>query len=122
MMKYYSLIDKVYRLDNLKKAYGAVKANNGAPGIDGQTVRAFGENLEAELQVLHHELKTGTYKPSPVRRVEIPKLDGSKRSLGIPTVWIPTRTLLSPGGSQSREIHEPLRAQARSRPGPLQML
>ncbi len=86
MMKYYSLIDKVYRLDNLKKAYGAVKANNGAPGIDGQTVRAFGENLEAELQVLHHELKTGTYKPSPVRRVEIPKLDGSKRPLGIPTV------------------------------------
>jgi RNA-directed DNA polymerase len=74
-MKYYSLIDKVYRMENLKQAYGTVKANNGAPGIDGQTVQAFGENLAA-----------GTYKPSPVRRVEIPKPDGSKRPLGVPTV------------------------------------
>lgn len=85
-MKYYSLIDKVYRIENLKQAYGAVKANNGAPGVDGQTVRAFGENLEAEITRLQLELKTGTYRPSPVRRVEIPKPDGSKRPLGVPTV------------------------------------
>jgi len=85
-MKYYSLIDKIYRIENLKQAYSAVKANNGAPGIDGQTVEAFGENLEAEITKLHLELKTGTYRPSPVRRVEIPKPDGSKRPLGVPTV------------------------------------
>ncbi|NPV29256.1 MAG: group II intron reverse transcriptase/maturase [Firmicutes bacterium] len=85
-MKYYSLIDKVYRIENLKKAYGAVKANNGAPGVDGETVRAFGENLDDEIAKLHLELKTGTYRPSPVLRVEIPKPDGGKRLLGIPTV------------------------------------
>jgi RNA-directed DNA polymerase len=73
-------------MENLKQAYGAVKANNGALGIDGQTVQAFGENLVAETAQLHLELKTGTYKPSPVRRVEIPKPDGSKRPLGVPTV------------------------------------
>lgn len=85
-MKYYSLIDKVYRIENLKQAYGAVGVNNGAPGVDGQTVRAFGENLDDEIAKLHLELKTGTYRPSPVRREEIPKPDGSKRPLGIPTV------------------------------------
>ena len=57
-------------MENLKQAYGAVKANNGALGIDGQTVQAFGENLVAETAQLHLELKTGTYKPSPVRRVD----------------------------------------------------
>lgn len=85
-MKYYSLIDKVYNLENLRRAYKSVKASNGAPGVDGQTVQAFGENLEAELERLHLELKTKTYRPSPVRRVEIPKPDGRTRPLGVPTV------------------------------------
>ncbi len=85
-MKHYSLIDKVYRMDNLRTAYRAVRANNGAPGIDGETVEAFGENLEAKLAEIHQELRSGSYEPSPVRRVEIPKPDGSKRPLGIPTV------------------------------------
>jgi RNA-directed DNA polymerase len=84
--KWYSLIDKVYRLDNLERAYRAVRANKGAPGVDGETVEAFGQNLEERLRQLHHELKTGTYEPQPVLRVEIPKVDGSKRPLGIPTV------------------------------------
>jgi len=86
MKKWYSLIDKVYRLSNLESAYKAVRANNGAPGVDGRTVEAFGQDLERELNRLHHELKTGTYEPQPVLRVEIPKADGSKRPLGIPTV------------------------------------
>ncbi|BAF60649.1 retron-type reverse transcriptase [Pelotomaculum thermopropionicum SI] len=86
MKKWYSLIDKVYRLDNLEKAYQAVRANRGAPGIDGETVEAFGQNLGQRLIQLHHELKTGTYEPQPVKRVEIPKPDGSTRPLGIPTV------------------------------------
>ena len=85
-MKYYSLIDKVYNLENLRRAYKSVKASNGAPGVDGQTVQAFGENLEAELKRLHLELKTKTYRPNPVRRVEIPKPDGRTRPLGVPTV------------------------------------
>jgi RNA-directed DNA polymerase len=85
-MKHYSLIDKVYRMDNLRAAYRAVRANNGVPGIDGETVDAFGENLEARLAEIHQELRSGSYEPSPVRRVEIPKPDGSKRPLGIPTV------------------------------------
>jgi len=86
MKKWYSLIDKVYRLDNLERAYRGVRANKGAPGVDGMTVEAFGQNLEGRLYKLHHELKTGTYEPQPVLRVEIPKADGSKRPLGIPTV------------------------------------
>ncbi|TEB08700.1 Group II intron-encoded protein LtrA [Pelotomaculum propionicicum] len=86
MKKWYSLIDKVYRLDNLERAYRAIRVNKGAPGVDGETVEAFGQNLEERLHQLHHELKTGTYEPQPVLRVEIPKVDGSKRPLGIPTV------------------------------------
>ena len=86
MKKWYSLIDKVYRLENLERAYRAVKANKGAPGVDGETVEAYGQDLEERLHQLHHELKTGTYKPQPVLRVEISKEDGSKRPLGIPTV------------------------------------
>lgn len=86
MKKWYSLIDKVYQLENLRRAYRAVRANKGAPGIDGETVEAYGQHLEERLSQLHHELKTGTYEPQPVLRVEIPKPDGSKRPLGIPTV------------------------------------
>ncbi len=74
-------------MDNLRAAYRAVRANNGgALGIDGETVDAFGENLEARLAEIYQELRSGSYEPSPVRRVEIPKPDGSKRPLGIPTV------------------------------------
>ena len=86
MRKWYSLIDKVYRLDNLHQAYRSVRSNKGAPGIDGETVEEFGEHLDARLHQIHLELKTNTYQPSPVRRVEIDKDDGSKRPLGIPTV------------------------------------
>lgn len=86
MKKWYSLMDKVYRMENLEKAYKAVRANNGAPGVDGVTVEAFGQDLQEELRQLHHELKTGIYEPQPVLRVEIPKVDGSKRPLGIPSV------------------------------------
>jgi RNA-directed DNA polymerase len=86
MKKWYSLIDKVYRLSNLEAAYRAVRANKGAPGVDRVTVEAYGENLEEELRQLHHELRTGTYEPQPVRRVEIPKPDGGVRLLGVPTV------------------------------------
>lgn len=87
MKKWYSLIDKVYNLKNLHEAYKRVRANKGAPGLDGETVEEYGENLEQNLERLHHELKTGTFQPVPVLRVEITKEDGKrKRKLGIPIV------------------------------------
>ncbi len=86
MRKWYSLIDKVYALENLRQAFKHVKSNNGAPGIDGETVKDFATELEDRLAVIHDELKTGKYEPSPVKRVEIEKEDGGKRPLGIPTV------------------------------------
>lgn len=72
----------------LYKGYQAVKRNKGAPGIDGQTVCSFENNLEEELSQLIEELSNWTYKPKPVKRVEIPK-PGKKqetRKLGIPCV------------------------------------
>lgn len=86
MRKWYSLIDKVYQVRNLRTAFRKVKANNGAPGIDGVTVKAFAEGVGARLLELHDELKTGRYEPQPVKRVEIPKAGGKTRPLGIPTV------------------------------------
>ena len=87
MKKWYSLIDKVYSLKNLQEAYKRVRVNKGAPGLDGETVEKYGENLEQNLEQLHHELKTGTFQPVSVLRVEINKEDGkSKRKLGIPIV------------------------------------
>jgi len=84
--KWYSLIDKVYALPNLHAAWEKVKANGGAAGVDGVTVKAFGEGVEARLQQLSDDLRRKTYRPQPVRRVYIPKSGGGKRPLGIPTV------------------------------------
>ncbi|NLB34192.1 MAG: group II intron reverse transcriptase/maturase, partial [Tissierellia bacterium] len=86
MKKWYSLIDKIYREENLELAFKLVKRNNGAPGIDGETVSDFAIELEQNIEFLHERLKTNTYEPSPVRRVEIEKPDGGVRLLGIPTV------------------------------------
>lgn len=84
--KYYSLIDKVAQADNLRDAWARVKANRGAPGVDGVTVERFEGRLEENLRELTRMLLSGTYCPSPVRRVWIPKADGKQRPLGIPTV------------------------------------
>lgn len=84
--KYYSLVDKVAQTANLRDAWARVKSNHGAPGVDGVTVERFEERLEENLTELHRVLLNGTYRPSPVRRVWIPKADGKKRPLGIPTV------------------------------------
>lgn len=84
--KRHSLIDKVYALPNLLLAWEKVWANRGAGGIDGQTLRQYAARLEDNLQELHRVLKEGKYQPLPVRRVYIPKSDGSERPLGIPAV------------------------------------
>ncbi|MPW27377.1 group II intron reverse transcriptase/maturase [Alkalibaculum sp. M08DMB] len=86
MKKWYSLIDKIYRIENLQEAFKRVKKNKGAPGIDGETVQMFAEKLEVNIKFLHERLKTNTYEPSAVRRREIEKPDGGIRLLGIPTV------------------------------------
>ena len=86
MKKLYSLIDKIYREENLRQAFKRVKKNHGAPGEDGETVEDFAYKLDENIKRLHEELKTDTYKPSPVKRVEIDKPDGGKRPLGLPTV------------------------------------
>ena len=77
---------QVLDLRRLRAAYEAVRSNRGEPGVDGVTVEAFGEQLEANLAALVVELRAKTYRPQPVRRVLIPKPDGGQRPLGIPAV------------------------------------
>ena len=72
--------------DNLRTAWKRVKANKGAPGIDGITIEDFPGYLRAHWGDIRRQLDHGRYRPSAVRRVEIPKEDGSKRLLGIPTL------------------------------------
>lgn len=83
---WFSLIDKVCALKTLEAAWEHVKANGGSGGVDRQTVKQFEAGLERRLRELSEDLKTGRYRPQPVRRVYIPKPDGKQRPLGIPTV------------------------------------
>ena len=85
--KWFSLMDKVYALRNLRRAFERVKANGGAAGVDHVTVAEFERHLEANLAKLSQTLQDGSYRPQAIRRVWIPK-PGSKekRPLGIPTV------------------------------------
>lgn len=83
--------ERVWGRENLHKALQRVEANGGAPGIDGMTVKELRGYLKARWLEIRASLDAGTYQPSPVRRVEIPKPDGGVRWLGIPTVldrWI----------------------------------
>jgi len=84
--KWFSLIDKVVRPSTLEAAWQRVARNKGAAGVDGQSVERFADRAERYLLELHTELKAGTYRPRPVKRVDIPKADGKTRPLGIPTV------------------------------------
>src|SRR5438067_1175266 len=84
--KWYSLIDKVYALPNLQRAWRQVAENGGAAGADGVTLGKFRENTEQRLDELAADLRSKTYRPKPVRRVYIPKAGGGQRPLGIPSV------------------------------------
>lgn len=83
-------MDKAKPFDISKRevweAFKRVKANRGAAGVDGQSIAQFEEDLSNNLYRLWNRLASGSYVPPPVRRVEIPKADGSTRPLGIPTV------------------------------------
>ena len=83
---YYSLYDRLLHRFALGKAFAKVRRAKGAPGVDGQTIADFADNVEDELTRLVHELRTKTYRPHPVRRVTIPKPGGGERNLGIPAV------------------------------------
>ena len=84
--KWFSLIDKVYRIETLRAAWQKVEANAGAAGVDGQSVRKFAARAEVYLEELERALRTGAYRPEPIKRVEIPKGGGKMRPLGIPVV------------------------------------
>ena len=71
---------------NLEKAWKRVKANHGAPGVDGITIEQFPDRTRDLWAGIRGSLLAGTYQPSPVKRVEIPKPTGGTRPLGIPTV------------------------------------
>src|SRR5947207_187755 len=85
--RFYLLYDKVWREDILQHAYALVRANKGAPGVDGQTFDQIeSEGLEKWLGGIRNDLRAKTYQPQAVRRVLIPKPGGGERPLGIPTI------------------------------------
>src|SRR6202162_664022 len=121
------LMEEVCELENCKQALQRVKANKGSPGVDGMTVDELPEYLKQHGLEIGEQLRSGTYQPQPVRRVEIPKPDGSgMRKLGIPCVldrfvqqavlqvlqkrWDPTFSEHShgfrPGRSAKQAVHE----------------
>ncbi len=117
------LMEEVCKRENLKEALRRVKANKGSPGIDGMTVDGITDHLKQHWPAIREQLLNGTYKPKPVRRVEIPKPDGGGvRKLGIPTVldrfiqqavmqvlqkrWDPTFSNHSYGFRPERSAHQ----------------
>lgn len=100
--KWFSLMDKVYHQGNLASSLAKVKANRGAAGVDHVSVERFAARQEEELPRLSQQLREGTYQPQSIRRVEIPKSDGTKRPLGVPTV----RDRVVQGGL--RQVLEPI--------------
>jgi len=117
------IMEAICEWKNLKEAIGQVKANKGSAGIDGMSVDELPDY--GKLAVIREQLLNGSYKPQPVRRVEIPKPDGGMRKLGIPTVvdrmvqqaimqvlqqqWDPTFSDSSYGFRPSRSAHQAVR-------------
>ena len=84
---YYSLYDRMLSPERLYEGFRKVKAARGAAGVDGQSVEDFAEQLDSNIAVLVNELEDKSYRPLPVRRVQIPKPGGKGvRKLGIPAV------------------------------------
>ena len=100
------LLEEILDKDNLNRAYKRVKANKGAPGVDGMTIDETLQWLKVHNRKLTDRIRRGKYTPKPVRRVEIPKPDGGVRKLGIPTVT--DRTIQQAMAQQMIPIFEPL--------------
>ena len=119
-------MEKVCRRENLWKALDQVLANQGSAGMDGMTVKRLPVHLAKQWPAIREQLLQGTYKPQPVKRVEIPKPDGGVRKLGIPTVldrfiqqavmqvlqeqWDPTFHSQSYGFRPGRSAHQAVAA------------
>jgi len=115
-------MEAVVERDNLKKALAQVRRNKGAPGVDAMRVDALAGHLKDHWPTIRAQLLDGTYRPQPVRRVEIPKATGGTRPLGIPTVldrfiqqavlqvlqadWDPTFSESSFGFRPGRSAHQ----------------
>ena len=80
------MMEQILSRDNLTTALKRVEANKGSHGVDGMSVQALREHLKQHWRTMREQIEQGTYEPSPVRRVEIPKPNGGTRLLGIPTV------------------------------------
>ena len=100
------LLERILSRENLNNAFKRVKANKGAPGIDGMTVEDAPDWLREHREELLESIRSGKYKPQPVRRKEIPKPDGGMRQLGIPTVV--DRIIQQAIAQQLTPIFEPL--------------
>ncbi len=128
------LMERVLTSENLGRALRQVRRNRGAPGIDGMTVDGLVAHLKAHWSAIRSSLVDGTYKPQPVRRVEIPKAGGGIRNLGVPVVldrfveqallqvlqaeWDPTFSQWSYGFRPGRSAHQAVsQAQAYIREG-----
>ena len=81
-----NLLEKVLARDNLRRAWKRVRANQGAPGVDGVSIKEFREHVRNQWPRIIEALRKGEYQPQPVRRVRIEKEDGGIRQLGVPTV------------------------------------
>jgi RNA-directed DNA polymerase len=117
-----TLLEEMLSRDNLKRALQRVKSNGGAAGIDKMTVKELSPYLKQNWEAIKEQLLNGSYKPKPVRRVEIPKPDGGVRCLGIPCCldrliqqamlqmlqgyWDPTFSDTSYGFRPKRSAHE----------------
>ena len=80
------LMQRVLASGNMRRAWARVKANRGAPGVDGMRIEDFPEFARGHWHDIRQALSDGSYRPQPVRRVMIPKPGGGERALGIPTV------------------------------------
>jgi RNA-directed DNA polymerase len=120
------LMEAICNPENMNRAYGQVWANKGSAGVDGMTVHQLRDYLKARWPDIREQLRSGTYRPMPVRRVEIPKPHGGVRKLGIPTVldrliqqailqvltplWEPTFSTHSYGFRPGRSAHQAVAA------------
>ena len=80
------LLEKILDKRNMNEAYKKVCANKGASGVDGMEIKELDGYIRENWDSIKEQIRKRSYKPQPVRRVEIPKPNGSKRNLGIPTV------------------------------------
>jgi len=124
-IKGYGLLEQILDPENLNRAYKQVKKNKGSHGVDGMSTEHLLEYLKSNGNMLRQSILDGKYRPSPVRRVEIPKDNGKKRQLGIPTavdrviqqaimqvlspVYDPTFSETSYGFKPKRSAHDALR-------------